>query len=64
MRAGSPKSAFPFYPEIQPANEQTWGLNFERNIRRKREQVLWQGWSRDSSLVQVNRAGTLTDSKA
>jgi hypothetical protein len=41
-------------------NEQTWGINFERNIRRKREQVLWQGWSRDSLLVQVNRAGTLT----
>jgi hypothetical protein len=41
-------------------NEQTWGINFERNIRRKREQVLWQGWSRDSMLVQVNRAGTLT----
>ncbi len=42
---------------------QTWGINFERNIRRKREQVLWQGWSRDSSIVQVGRAGTLTGLK-
>jgi Domain of unknown function (DUF5916)/Carbohydrate family 9 binding domain-like len=42
------------------ADEQTWGINFERNIRRKREQILWQGWSRDALLVQVNRAGTLT----
>jgi hypothetical protein len=41
-------------------DEQTWGINFERNIRRKREQVLWQGWSRDALIVQVNRAGTLT----
>jgi hypothetical protein len=46
--------------KFSAANEQTWGINFERNIRRKREQVLWQGWSRDSMLVQVNRAGTLT----
>ncbi|MDO1449602.1 DUF5916 domain-containing protein [Rhodocytophaga aerolata] len=38
---------------------QVWGINFERNIRRKREQLLWQGWSRDSELEFVNRAGTL-----
>jgi len=38
---------------------QTWGINFERNIRHKREQVRWQGWSRDSSIQQVSRAGTL-----
>lgn len=38
---------------------QTWGFNVERNIRRKREQVMWQGWSRDAELEQVNRAGTL-----
>jgi hypothetical protein len=47
--------------KFSSAEEQTWGINFERNIRRKREQVLWQGWSRDASLIQVNRAGTLTD---
>jgi hypothetical protein len=50
--------------KFSAANEQTWGINFERNIRRKREQVLWQGWSRDSMLVQVNRAGTLTGLQA
>jgi len=38
---------------------QTWGVNFERNIRRKNEQVMWQGWSRDSELEQLSRAGTL-----
>jgi hypothetical protein len=36
-----------------------WGVNFERNIRRKREQVLWQGWSRDFDLEQVSLAGML-----
>jgi hypothetical protein len=49
--------------KFSAANEQTWGINFERNIRRKREQVLWQGWSRDSSIVQVTRAGSLTGLK-
>ena len=39
--------------------KQRWGINFERNIRRKREQLLWQGWSRDSELELLNRAGTL-----
>ncbi len=43
-----------------PSPEEGWGVNFERNIRRKREQVLWQGWSRDFNLEQVSRAGTLT----
>jgi len=45
--------------KFSPEDEQTWGINFERNIRHKREQVLWQGWSRDASLRQVNRAGRL-----
>lgn len=43
-----------------PRPEDGWGLNFERNIRRKREQALWQGWSRDFNLEQVSRAGLLT----
>ncbi|RME20422.1 MAG: hypothetical protein D6800_13185, partial [Candidatus Zixiibacteriota bacterium] len=38
---------------------QVWGTNFERNIRRKREQVRWQGWTRDARLTQVSRAGVL-----
>ncbi|MCJ7682166.1 MAG: carbohydrate binding family 9 domain-containing protein, partial [Candidatus Aminicenantes bacterium] len=45
--------------KFSPEDEQTWGINFERNIRHKREQVLWQGWSRDAGLQQVNRAGML-----
>lgn len=43
-----------------PAPEEGWGINFERNIRRKREQLLWQGWSRDFNLERVSQAGTLT----
>lgn len=36
-----------------------WGVNFERNIRRKREQVMWQGWSRDFNLERLSQAGIL-----
>lgn len=45
------------FPDHQ---EQVWGINFERNIRRKREQVLWQGWLRNYELEKVSHAGTLT----
>ncbi|MDE3058510.1 MAG: carbohydrate binding family 9 domain-containing protein [Bacteroidota bacterium] len=45
------------FPDNQ---EQVWGVNFERNIRRKREQLLWQGWLRNYGIEKVSRAGTLT----
>ena len=36
-----------------------WAINFERNIRSKNEQVLWQGWSRDCSIFCLVNAGHL-----
>lgn len=39
--------------------EQIWGINFERNIRRKREQSRWQGWGRNFDITDVNQAGKL-----
>ena len=39
---------------------QLWAINFERNIRRKKEQVLWQGWSRLYELELISKAGKLT----
>ncbi|MCD6192741.1 MAG: hypothetical protein J7L26_04640 [Candidatus Aminicenantes bacterium] len=52
--------AIPFSTLKFPRQElQVWGINFERNIRRKKEQVLWQGWSRDYRLEQVSQAGLL-----
>lgn len=38
---------------------QDWGVNFERNIRRKREQSRWRGWKRDFNITHVNQAGVL-----
>ncbi len=39
---------------------QTWDINFERNIRYKNEQVLWQGWNRNYELENLAQAGTLS----
>jgi hypothetical protein len=37
-----------------------WAINFERNIRSKNEQVLWQGWDRNYELENISQAGILT----
>jgi len=39
--------------------EQIWGINFERNIKRKNEQVLWQGWSRLYDVERISQGGKL-----
>jgi hypothetical protein len=40
--------------------DQTWGLNFMRNIRRKNEQVFWAPIPKAYGLTRVSLAGTLT----
>lgn len=40
-----------------------WAINFERNIRSKNEQVLWQGWTRDCSILCLVNAGHLAGLK-
>lgn len=37
-----------------------WGINFQRTIRRKNEEILWSGWRRNQSLLRPQDAGTLT----
>ena len=41
------------------ADEQVWGVNFMRNIRRKNEQVFWAPISKEYSLTRVSLAGTM-----
>ncbi|MCD4773652.1 MAG: carbohydrate binding family 9 domain-containing protein [Bacteroidales bacterium] len=41
-------------------SEQIWGINFERNIRRKKEQLMWQGWSRLYDVEKISQGGKLT----
>ena len=45
------------FPE---AEEQVWGVNFMRNIRRKNEQVFWAPISKEYTLTRVSLAGTMT----
>ncbi len=39
---------------------QTWGINFQRNIRRRNERAFWTQLPRQYNLYRVSRAGRLT----
>jgi len=41
-------------------SSQVWGINFERNIRRKKEQIMWQGWSRLYDVEKISQGGKLS----
>ena len=43
-----------------PMEVQEWGINFVRDIARKREEVLWTSWRRDDGIMQLSKAGSLT----
>ncbi len=45
--------------KFKDVSEQIWGINFERNIRRKKEQLMWQGWSRLYELEKISKGGKL-----
>lgn len=38
----------------------TWGINFQRTIRRHNEEILWRGYRRNQGLWRVVHAGRLT----
>jgi hypothetical protein len=44
---------------FRAADEQTWGLNFERIIKRKNELAYWAGWDRNYAFTHVSQAGHL-----
>ena len=51
----------PFTSLRGPASPtQTWGLNFERIIRRKNEQTYWAGYGRSWHFWNVSQAGTVS----
>ena len=41
-------------------NDDTWGINFQRTIRRKNEEILWSGHRRNQGLFAPIHAGRLT----
>ena len=40
-------------------NSDTWGINFQRTIRRRQEEILWRGWRRNEGLRRPVYAGEL-----
>ena len=38
----------------------SWGINFQRTIRRKNEEILWRGYRRNQGLLRPVHAGRLT----
>ncbi len=49
--------------KFKKESTQTWGINFERNIRRKKEQLMWQGWSRLYEVEKISQGGKLVGIK-
>jgi len=43
-----------------PGEEQTWGVNFQRNIRRNNEVVYWAPLTMQYNLNRLSEAGTVT----
>jgi hypothetical protein len=37
----------------------SWGINFQRTVRRKNEESLWSGWARNQGLTYMAAAGRL-----
>ena len=41
-------------------NNDTWGINFQRTIKRKNEETIWNGWARNQGLRRMNNAGVMS----
>ena len=53
--------AIPFRTLRYPASrEQTWGINFQRNIRRRNERAYWAPIPRQFNLYRLSLAGAVT----
>jgi uncharacterized protein DUF5916 len=44
---------------FNPDND-TWGINFQRIVRRKNEQSIWSGWARNQGVRRMTNAGLLS----
>ena len=40
-------------------NGSTWGINFQRTVRRKNEELMWNGWARNQGLQRLTNTGLL-----
>jgi hypothetical protein len=44
---------------FNPDND-AWGVNFQRTVRRKNEDSIWTGWARNQGLRRMTNAGRVT----
>jgi hypothetical protein len=57
----SAEFAIPFRTlRFPPGRDQTWGVNFQRNIRRRNERAYWAPIPRQYTLYRLSLAGALT----
>jgi len=49
----------PFHTINFSPGASSWGINFQRTIRRKIEETLWSGWARNQGLTYMPAAGRL-----
>lgn len=54
VEARIPFRSLDFNPE-----KTTWGINFQRTVRRHNEEILWSGWRRNQGLFLPQNAGVL-----
>lgn len=40
-------------------DKSVWGINFQRTVRRKSEEILWSGWRQNQGLFRPQNAGSL-----
>ena len=61
----SAEFAIPFRTlRFPPGQDQTWGVNFQRNIRRRNESAYWSPLPRQFDLFRVSLAGQLSNIEA
>ena len=53
----------PFHTLNFDPKTSTWGINFQRTVRRKNEEILWSGHKRNQGLFRPQNAGILTGLK-
>ncbi|MGH9258040.1 MAG: carbohydrate binding family 9 domain-containing protein [Vicinamibacterales bacterium] len=41
-------------------NNDTWGINFQRTVKRKNEESLWMGWGRNQGLRRMSNTGLVS----
>jgi hypothetical protein len=58
-RGWSAEVAIPFRTLSFNPDQQAWGANFQRTVRRKNEESLWAGWDRNQGIYSLGAAGRI-----